>query len=477
MGKKNNKSGAQPMSPEKYIKEKARMLPLGKCYTYANWKDADEIMVIVTRIHPKGTVTCADFCIDKLCRGLIGTRYFFNVSPRKLAEIVEYYSDKENDRMVEIPYEVAHNLIYGSIEFAEEAGIEPVDAWDITQYILEEDDENVPLIEYQWGLNGMHYLLAEDRLEVSCYLSTMQEHLGRNFKFRVGDSTAYIGGWDWHEEEFQGCEYEIHEEVYGYELPSYPTHIKLLHPEVMSYLTFHAYKWILPDHIIDLLLTIDHEELRQDLENIIRYGLGKYQHLKATGELFAAIRHSIILLAEVGNMESFRLLMDVLKFESDFLDQLSWLATNYLFAPTLYKLNPDPFSEFTKFLKTPKLDHYCRMNVYEYVEFYVEKNPALKEQATAWVKDMLVFYDGRLETADCYDGYVVAAAIDLACSLGAKDLIPIINKLLCTYLVDFSDCGLTAEVVEGLHRGELLRQEYALDVYERYHRLEEDSNR
>ena len=109
------------MSPEKYIKEKARMLPLGKCYTYANWKDADEIMVIVTRIHPKGTVTCADFCIDKLCRGLIGTRYFFNVSPRKLAEIVEYYSDKENDRMVEIPYEVAHNLIYGSIEFAEEA--------------------------------------------------------------------------------------------------------------------------------------------------------------------------------------------------------------------------------------------------------------------------------------------------------------------------------------------------------------------
>ena len=477
MGKKNNKSGAQPMSPEKYIKEKARMLPLGKCYTYANWKDADEIMVIVTRIHPKGTVTCADFCIDKLCRGLIRTRYFFNVSPRKLAEIVEYYSDKENDRMVEISYEVAHNLIYGSIEFAEEAGIEPVDAWDITQYILEEDDDNVPLIEYQWGLNGMHYLLAEDRLEVSCYLSTMQEHLGRNFKFRVGDSTAYIGGWDWHEEEFQGCEYEIHEEVYGYELPSYPTHIKLLHPEVMSYLTFHAYEWILPDHIIDLLLTIDHEELRQDLENIIRYGLGKYQHLKATGELFAAIRHSIILLAEVGNMESFRLLMDVLKFESDFLDQLSWLATNYLFAPTLYKLNPDPFSEFTKFLKTPKLDHYCRMNVYEYVEFYVEKNPALKEQATAWVKDMLVFYDGRLETADCCDGYVVAAAIDLACSLGAKDLIPIINKLLCTYLVDFSDCGLTAEVVEGLHRGELLRQEYALDVYERYHRLEEDSNR
>ena len=94
------------------------MLPLGKCYTYANWKDAGGITVIVSRIHPKGTVTCADFCIDKLCRGVRGTRYFFNISPENLEEIVEYYSDAENDRMVEIPYEVAHNLIYGSIELA-----------------------------------------------------------------------------------------------------------------------------------------------------------------------------------------------------------------------------------------------------------------------------------------------------------------------------------------------------------------------
>ena len=41
------------MSPEKYIKEKARMLPLGNCFTYANWKDADEITVIVTRINQR----------------------------------------------------------------------------------------------------------------------------------------------------------------------------------------------------------------------------------------------------------------------------------------------------------------------------------------------------------------------------------------------------------------------------------------
>lgn len=69
MGKKNNKSGAQPMSPEKYIKEKVRMLPLGKCYTYANWKDADEIMVIVTRIPPKGNCNMCGFLHRQVVQG------------------------------------------------------------------------------------------------------------------------------------------------------------------------------------------------------------------------------------------------------------------------------------------------------------------------------------------------------------------------------------------------------------------------
>ncbi len=38
MGKNNNKTGAQPMSPEKYIKEKARMLPLGVSIQPLFWR-------------------------------------------------------------------------------------------------------------------------------------------------------------------------------------------------------------------------------------------------------------------------------------------------------------------------------------------------------------------------------------------------------------------------------------------------------
>ena len=57
-------------------------------------------------------------------------------------------------------YDEAHNCIYGAIAFAEEAGIEPDKSFKITQYMLDEDDDNIPLIEYKYGKDGKHTLLT-----------------------------------------------------------------------------------------------------------------------------------------------------------------------------------------------------------------------------------------------------------------------------------------------------------------------------
>ena len=54
---------------------------------------------------------------------------------------------------------------------------------------------------------------------------------------------------------------------------------------------------------------------------------------------------------------------------------------------------------------------------------------------------MLVFYDGRLETSDCCDGYVVAAAIDLACSLGANLALSLLREVVVKLLPDLYSIG------------------------------------
>ena len=59
---------------------------------------------------------------------------------------------------LECSYEEAHNLVWGSIAYAEEAGIAPDKSFRLTQYILDEETDDVPLIEYEYGKDGKHFL-------------------------------------------------------------------------------------------------------------------------------------------------------------------------------------------------------------------------------------------------------------------------------------------------------------------------------
>jgi tetratricopeptide (TPR) repeat protein len=54
---------------------------------------------------------------------------------------------------------LAHNIIYGAVEFALENDIEPDDSFILTEMILEEDDERIPLIDIEFGHNGVPLLV------------------------------------------------------------------------------------------------------------------------------------------------------------------------------------------------------------------------------------------------------------------------------------------------------------------------------
>lgn len=91
----------------------------------------------------------------------------------------------QNYIMRKCSYEEAHNWIYGAVAFALEAGIEPNKNFLITQYILEDDTEDIPLIDMAFGLDGMHYLFCESQQEADHYIPTLKKHLGDNFKISI----------------------------------------------------------------------------------------------------------------------------------------------------------------------------------------------------------------------------------------------------------------------------------------------------
>ena len=169
-------------SEREYIKTRARQLPLGKCYAFGNWKYQKYTPVVVTRCHKQGTFTIGMYIVDMFCRGVVDSEFLFNKPQEELDELLKTLSEPPILVMEEMPYEVAHNLVYGAAAFAEEAGIEPDKTFAITQYILEEDDDRIPLMEFDFGENGVHHLHVLTEEEKAHFEPIMRRHLGSNYK-------------------------------------------------------------------------------------------------------------------------------------------------------------------------------------------------------------------------------------------------------------------------------------------------------
>lgn len=181
--KKTQSGGQQFLSAERYIKERARTLPIGSCYINDDADEAGMMDIVVTRQHTGGRISMAGFLVDALCLGVKDTFYHLRLEDYELEDYLSRYPV----HFRECSYEEAHNRIYGAIAFAEEAGIKPHKDFRLTQYMLEEDNDDIPLIEYKYGKDGKHFLVCHSNLEASRYLPTLRKHLGDDFLYLINN--------------------------------------------------------------------------------------------------------------------------------------------------------------------------------------------------------------------------------------------------------------------------------------------------
>lgn len=146
------------ISPEKYIKTKARALKIGKCLINDNWQESGMANILIIRQHTGGNSTCGVYLVDLFALGLKDSFYFFNLKPEEF----EHKFIETGLFNLEIDYELAHNIIWGGIAFASEYGLKPDKSFDITEYILEEDTEDIPLIDIEFGQEGKPFIMLKD---------------------------------------------------------------------------------------------------------------------------------------------------------------------------------------------------------------------------------------------------------------------------------------------------------------------------
>lgn len=201
------------ISPKKYIETKARNLPVHKCLITKSWEADSMASIIVMRRHVTGNVTLGYYLIDLLCLGVKDTFYQFNVSEEEAEERFGAILDI----MEEIEYNLAHNIIYAAHDFAMEFDINPHKDFNLTKYILAEDDDDIPLIDIHTGdKDGKPHLMINPEGQGKWALQKLIENAGEgNYYYTTAADYFYD------EEEEEDFDFEAGDDDEFGEVPNF----------------------------------------------------------------------------------------------------------------------------------------------------------------------------------------------------------------------------------------------------------------
>jgi hypothetical protein len=173
----------QKLSPKKYIVTKARQLPFGECFINETWEEEGMASILVSRAMPSGKFIIGLYNVDVFCLGLKNTLYKFGLDEFELDDFIAKITGGVGN-IEKVGVNKAHNIIYGSIDYAEELGFAPHGDFKITEYILDPEmiDDGIDTLEF--GKDGQPYYVSGPSDNVQRIMGVLKKNIGEgNFKY------------------------------------------------------------------------------------------------------------------------------------------------------------------------------------------------------------------------------------------------------------------------------------------------------
>lgn len=477
MAKKKAPKPQQQLTPEKYIRTKGRNLPVVECVIAEEWNELGRTPVVVARQHVSGNYTVGLYIIDTWCRGVKDSHYRFNIDEFEYAELKNLLFIASTP--MKVSYNEVHNLIYGALSYAEDLGIQPDKNFALTCFLLEEDTDDIPLIEYEYGKDGVPFLFAETELEADACLSILEKN-GHFVDYTVMDDDAWEDDDEWEdddaweeEDEWDNYEKNYSPSVkYNYIHPEYPKELHLTHTELQILLSPKNNDFLSKEEI-DKILALPRETEIADLKQLILYEIGRcwenIEHMDLLPLYSAFFLHTLFLLGELRAEESLDTVFEVMRQNDEFREYHFGDSCVEIFPLTLYYVGGNQLSKWQSYIEEPDLDTHFRSYIFLAIHIVLENEPERRDEIVDWCRDVLNFFLQHTTDSSVYDARLISEFVAFLVEMDISEVMPELEELYKTDLIydlGWNDICDVREHMFGPFNP--VKKWPLMDIYERY---------
>jgi hypothetical protein len=194
----------QVLSPLRYIRQ-ARSYPIEGCWVQQGWDEGGLAVVVIARRQPNGNIVFGNYLVDLYCLGLKDTYFNADIPSSQFQHEFLPKMFRTAGKPIKISPDLAHEIIYGSIEYARQFGFRPHRDFAQSQFILDPPDAHPRTGKVKFGKDGKPFFISGPHDNVDAILRQLARTAGEgNYHF-----LTQIGGPppdEWEDDEWEGNE-------------------------------------------------------------------------------------------------------------------------------------------------------------------------------------------------------------------------------------------------------------------------------
>ena len=188
--KKKRASQIAAASTDTSIIRRARHYPIHECLISRDWQENGIAVIIIARRQSESKIVCGVYMVDLYCLGVKDTSCRANLS------LYEYRNDfrarfVDEGGATAGSVELAHQIIFGAIDFAASLDLPPHEDFQLSRHVLEEREDIPPNETIEFGKDGKPFYIAGPDDPVGRILKHLESRLGEDgFHFMYGEGSV-----------------------------------------------------------------------------------------------------------------------------------------------------------------------------------------------------------------------------------------------------------------------------------------------